>query len=76
MICHICLQAPKDGNGNSRKIYLVFRDGDLIATVDEYYNNDQEVLKRWPDSIRLMPNETISIAVKEYFKYYKLANKE
>ena len=73
MISYLRLKAPNDRNGNPQRIFLVYRDADLIATVDEEYKSDAEVRKRWPGAKSMGDLES---SVKQYKELLKFHNQE
>lgn len=77
MITYLRLRAPNDKNGNPRRIFLIYRiesnQADLIATVDEEYRGNGEVLKRWPNAISM---GDLSTTISEYCTLLKFPNKE
>lgn len=73
MITYLKLNAGHDRNGNPRRIFCVFRDGDMIATVDEEYNSDHFVKKSWPDAKYMGEFATTP---KQYRELYNFHNKE
>lgn len=74
MVTYIRLVAPKDPNGNPRRIFVIFRDGEMIATVDEGYMGTGALKKRWPDAIS--DGSSFQTTVKQYNELYKFQNLE
>lgn len=68
MISYLRLTAPNDLYGNPRRVYVLFRDGKTIATMDEGYSGVSPLLKKYPKAVDLGSFQT---TIRQYLDLLK-----